>query len=482
MESAIDAISERLASSNVDKLEREAAALTRQRLDILQQLRETRIKLVEARSSEYRGIVLAGETYSPSEAARYIAKNREMARWIPGPVTPGVPLPLSTSELLELYHSNATISSKDERELYLFLPESGNLLSPFDFERIIIEQTQLMKEHLEFRRDLWFEGTQYNSPEAIQDLQKYLIQGMELLRDLVGWRLAAIVAGREGGGRRQAWDDLIKEVEGVYNYAAQMQPQILRYGPYIPQNCLPGRIEKVLDEIIEYLSNGRKLSSFKLLMKRDWKALIECTRVKGKQPEELEHFQALKGVLHLWIARADLVGRWQRQMAILDGPNAFTLGPEPERTFHHFVDPLRRCLDWYINTWFPLERELKRQGFQWDAFLSETQVVHDEYGDILRLRAAVVERLPHVITAEFYRRVYARNEAKIAGTEHNLKQIGNNPIRAEVVQTLNDAVKERNIQAYHIAYELDFVHVLRGSSECVHFQLTNRQPKTVAQE
>jgi very-short-patch-repair endonuclease len=453
MESTIDAISERLANSDADKLEREAIILARQRIEILRQLRETRSKLLEARSNEYRAITLSGESLSPAAAARYITKNRETARWIPGPVASGVPLPLSKSELIELYNSNGTITSKEERELLQFLPESSNLIPPFNFEEMVSEQIQLVKENLDFRRDLWFSATSNYSSEALQNLQRHLVQEIEPLRDLVGWRLAAILAGREGGARRQAWDDLLIEVENVHNYAAQAQLRILKYDPYIPEDCLPGRVERVLDEIIEYLSQGGKLNSFKLLTKRDWKILIEGTRVKGKQPEILEHFQVLRDIPRLWAARTDLVRRWQRQMAILGGPNANILGPEPERTFYQFIDPLRRCLNWYMYTWFPLEGELKKQGFNWDLFWAETPVVHNEYGDILRLRTSVIERLPQVIVTESYRRRYAQIDAKLLEYKRNLEQAGNHTTQTEVVHALKDAVSKRNIEAYRLAYQ-----------------------------
>src|SRR5260370_9491929 len=164
MESTLDAISERLANSGADKLEREATFLARQRIEILRQLRETRSKLLEARSNEYRAITLSGESLSPAAAARYITNNRETARWIPGPVAPGVPLPLSKSELIELYNSNGTITAKEERELLQFLPESSNLTPPFNFEELPSEQIQLVTENLDFRRALSFTANIYYSP------------------------------------------------------------------------------------------------------------------------------------------------------------------------------------------------------------------------------------------------------------------------------------------------------------------------------
>jgi very-short-patch-repair endonuclease/DNA polymerase III delta prime subunit len=462
MESTIDAISERLAGADANKLEREAQVLTYQRIEILRQIREMRQKLTEARSGEYRPIVLAGESYTPSQAARYIFNMRETARWIPGPVNPGAPLPLSLQELVELYHSNVFISSRDERELLQLLPEAGKLLSPLEFEQLVDEQAQLSKNNIGYRHDLWASGNHHQPPETIQELHKRFAQEIEPLRDLVGWRLAAIMAGKEGGARRQAWEDLLTEVEHVYEFAAQVQLKILRLNPVIPPDCLPERIEKVLCEVVQYLAKGGKLGGLKLLTKRDWKMVIERVRLNGKPPETQEQFEALRDLIRLQTARLNLVSRWQRQMTILGGPDATALGNQPETTFHQFVDPLRRCLQWYTNIWAPLEMQLKQQGFQWEAFLAEMPVNHSEYGEMLRLRMAVVEALPPIIQAEAARRVYTRNETRLLELARNLSQVGSNATQADIVLMLKDAIRRRDIQAYRTAFNgLNDLHVKR---------------------
>jgi len=85
MKRTIEDISERLAFADADKLEREAAFLTRQRIEVLHQLQKARQQLLEARGSEYREIVLAGEAYRPSDAARNVAREKLAAAWIPSP-------------------------------------------------------------------------------------------------------------------------------------------------------------------------------------------------------------------------------------------------------------------------------------------------------------------------------------------------------------------------------------------------------------
>ncbi len=61
MESAIDAITDRLSFANITQLEREVLQLTQQRSEVIAELRKTREQLKEARGSEYRELNLNGK-------------------------------------------------------------------------------------------------------------------------------------------------------------------------------------------------------------------------------------------------------------------------------------------------------------------------------------------------------------------------------------------------------------------------------------
>ncbi len=473
MESTVDAISERLASSNPDTLEREAAILKRERSELLHQLWETRARLGEARHDEYRAIVVAGEEIPPSQAARYIATKRESAGWIPAPVQPGEPLPLSVSELVELYRSNAAITAKDEQEMTLSLPDLNKLVAPGDFERLVTERAQLLKEKRDYRDDLWQDIPANHAAEALEKLEKLkkrLMQEIGWIGNASRWQMATTEAGREGGPRYQAWNDLIADIEGTYALANQAQPLLFKYNPLIPEDCLAGRevfkraplrCAEVLSEILAQLKSGTdggrteassrpyaSLRGLTLLLHPDWKALIERTRVNGQHPEILEHFAALHMLVRLKGARAYLVERWQRQMSVLDAPDATMLGPEPERACMQYTNELRRCLQWFPTTWVALVGELMQHGLRWDVFLAEMPVSLAEYGEIPRLHVAVTERLPPIIAAEIQRRVYRQNRAKLIDIYRHLELIGGNTTKAEIVQRMLTAVKGLNVQAY----------------------------------
>jgi len=456
MESTIDAITERLSSANGEQLERDARLLTRQRIDILDRLQKTREQLKNARNSEYQSIVVAGRSYTPSDAARYITSYRDVLGWIPTPITPDVPLPLAREELAHLYQTNATVSFKDEREMALGLPDAKMLLAPRAFAQYVAKRNRLIQENLDYRRDLWTQSASNTTPEKFAELQERLRQASEPLRETTRWRLAALMAGREGGLRRQVWDELIAKIERVQALALQSHAILLEYDPVILDEYKQNPLDKVLkiaDELVHHLEQGSKIKGFSLLMHKEWKTFLEKTRVKGRPPETLEHVKALQAQLQLIAAREDLVGRWQRQMTVLDGPEAKRLGPEPERVCMQFVYQLRQCLDWYNTMWEPLERELMQDGLLWTKFLAEMPVNMTEHGDLLRLLDAVQVQLSPVLSAEIYRRSYEVNEAKLGELRKVLHAIAGDAARAEVVQRLQYAVASYAPQAYQEAYE-----------------------------
>ena len=108
--------------------------LGQERNHIIQELAEVRKKLFAMIYRECNCIVWNGESISPSAAAAYVQENEEKLGYIPGKVRMYAPLPLTFSELTELYRSNGMISDSEENELEHDLPDSKSLLSPMDFE------------------------------------------------------------------------------------------------------------------------------------------------------------------------------------------------------------------------------------------------------------------------------------------------------------------------------------------------------------
>ena len=98
LERAVHGITSRL-SDDGDQLASQADDFARQRADLLVRLEAERAALHSATSDEYRDLEVAGESIAPSEAARRVRSRAEAHSWIPGPLEPGSPLPLSVAEV-----------------------------------------------------------------------------------------------------------------------------------------------------------------------------------------------------------------------------------------------------------------------------------------------------------------------------------------------------------------------------------------------
>ena len=155
LESSVGSIAERLSRADSSVLEADAKRLEEERRTLLSKLEKVRTELIEARSDEYRDIVVAGEAWPPSDAARKVSAEQNVSGWVPGPVSPSAPLPLSVGELIDLYHTNVTVARQHEIELSGPLPDPSEIANPQDFRAALVERERLHKEDLSVGSHLW---------------------------------------------------------------------------------------------------------------------------------------------------------------------------------------------------------------------------------------------------------------------------------------------------------------------------------------
>lgn len=452
MKSSIEGIVEK-SSADPEMLERQAKVLETQRSEILMRLHNIKKNLLDARGNEYRDIVVAGQVYSPSEAARKVAKARGQDDWIPSPVSLGAPPPLSVGDLIDLYRTNVSVTPEDERELVGPLPSPGELLAPVEFERLIEERRRLADRDMRLREDLWVSVPEEGSPESLNLLFQRLTQAMEPLRDARGWKLAAIAAGRQGGPHRELWESLLSLIERVCDESARSEETVLQHGPSLAVGETLEEQSHLLDEILQHLEAGGRLGSWTLLTRGAWKRLIDKLRVAGSPPRRIEHFRALRTLVGLRISRRDLVARWERQIVPLGGPRAGELGSRPESVCAQYCQPIKDALDWHRKVWDPLERELDRNGFRWTTFLGEIPPNHAQHGDLLRLRDAMLGHLAPVLAARVSRMRWDHVHRILDDLARGLDLAGEQTAEAQVVGRLRNAVARYDPSSYREAFE-----------------------------
>ncbi|RYG67599.1 hypothetical protein EON80_13290, partial [bacterium] len=431
LEAAVNAIVERLASDSALELVQQGQALAKQRSQFIRDLQDARAALLEARGGEYREIVVQGDTLSPSEAARIVAQGCGVNDWLPGPVTPGIPCPLSLLDLNSLYATNSAISPTDEEEMFLPLPETGQLPSAEAFAAMVESEKQFQGQELSHGEGHWRPIDQTGAPSGInaalaslQSLQSQIQKAIKPLAEMQDWKLAAVAAGQAGGSEREIWNSLLSSIEAVRAKSVAARESILTHGPELAGAIDMETQESVLADICAHLQGGGNLGAVTLLLHRNWKPVMEATRVGGSKPTKKEHFEALLAMAQLARERKQLSARWDRQMAPLGAPAARELSSEIEVGAGQFVPLIQGCLDWYSTAWGPIEEEMKKLGLDWARVLEQSAPVMASHAELLRLREAVTNVLPALVTSQVARLRHAQVQRAMVEVSKRLDAFG----------------------------------------------------------
>ncbi len=462
LESAVSTIAYRLSKTDAKSLELEADRLTQERAGLLGRLAELRQQLADARSDEYRDVAIGDRAWSPSEAARKIARESEVNGWIPSPIQAGIDLPLSGGELAELYATNRSISPDVESELSGHLPGSDELPPPADFQDLLLEKARLERGDHNFRSDLWQDGRGPTSASVLNETAIKLKESVDILASSERWKLAALYAGKNGGPHREAWEKLLALVEQVHLEAAGAQEILLQHATTLADESHLEQHEQTATEIHGHMRSGGGLGFFSLLTHRRWKRFVQTTRVDGDQPKLPDHFLAASKFSRVKLLRRNLATRWDRQMAPLGASSSTEMGTEIEKGAIQFCGPIRDCLAWHSQIWSPTEKELRETGFVWDKFLSEQPVVVGDDGELVGLRRAVQDSLPPILAAHCDHLKWIEINQKLAELRERLRVAIRSFTDSHAIASLREAVDSLDSRAYRRGYtRLLELHELR---------------------
>jgi very-short-patch-repair endonuclease len=452
LEGAVGEISARLSQADSKSLETEADLLSKQRADLQETLARLRERLANARADEYRDLVVNGQSWAPSEAARWIAREEDRCSWIPAPVALGAGLPLSEGEMTELYSTNHSIPADAERELAASLSDAAELPSPAEFEALTRTRTQLSGSDRNLQSELWQPATSKPAPESVSALAAKVEAAIDVMAGGDRWKLAAVYAGKNGGPHREPWDNLVTLIEQVHLEAAKSQEILLRLAPTLdPESSLEEQ-EKTALEIQAHLRQDGSLGFVTLLTHKSWKHLTRNATVNGDRPTLPEHFGAISRLCRVKALRRDLGARWDRQMASLGAAGSKGLGDEIEKTAVQYCAPIRTCLSWSSRTWTSVERELREAGFNWDKFLSEQPPSIGADGELRRLQRAVTTALLPILAARTNALLWERNLAALGGLRELLSLAKKVAADSIVLAELYDAVSDCNPESYRTGY------------------------------
>ena len=366
----------------------EAERLDRKRQQLKKRLENAEKALAEARADEHRQIVVGGHEISPADAARQVRAGAGRWEWLPAGLEPGAALPLSMTEVEELYRTNLLLSAIDEADLDSALPPLDKLVAPGEVERHIRNLHELQAADRTFGRACWA-----SVPDDPEDLLGGIVSRLEdamaNARAMPAWQRAIAAIGPDGARAREVWLSLLRQVDEFVAVAETSAELRYAHGPKLTAEMPVREQADAAAEVAAHLENGGSLGLLSTVTHPRWRRLQKSAGVRTGTPSEAAHFRSIEAeARHALLAEA-LAARWDSQVASLGAPASGTLGASPHRAFRDLGVQAEKALGWHDSTWRPLETELTQLGFRVDAALGSVPPVVGDDGNIQRLTHAV---------------------------------------------------------------------------------------------
>lgn len=452
LEYSVQKISEKL-SLDEHTFQDKVNNLTAKRKGILDELKRCRHELLKARRYEYEEIVIAGDSFTPSEAAKRISKLEDKCSWLPSPLSAGAPLPLSQSELIELYRTNEEITKEEEVEINHDLPDPEKLWEPRSFRNMIQELTQLSAFRQGPEKEVWMKKDYKGDLSSdLNELNAKIQKSILKLNNAKKWEIAVIDAGRQGKTQKQPWIILVEEIKNVKEKALEAREYLIKYKPELPTSLTNIENIEISTQIIEHLKQEGNLGKVTLLRYGKWKKFINDARVRGVTPRKKDHFESLLCLSDLIRVRAELVSRWNHLMVPFDAPKEDLLGESPENIMSQYVGFIVSSLKWYEIKWLPTLNRISSLGFNWERLFLKTPPNMDRFGEVYRLKETLEKQLLPSIYKIIKHLDYQKTENVVSFYVSELKKTGGIK-KSVILKHLYESVVNKDCDAYEKYYD-----------------------------
>lgn len=450
MEKTLDVINENRSILEPDSLSKKINILERQRKEKIKKLGELKLELKNARLNEYRPILIAGEEFNPIDCSKFINLNKEKASWIPLPVMKEMALSLSNQEIEDLYLSNENISAYEEEEFDSNLPDISELITPIEFNNLINKKNSFKEEVLSYGIEFWNENE--NISEKVLEVLNARIENATKNIDLNKiWTLEIIESSKDDRLKKN-WENLISEVDKVYNISLECEEDIINYNPEFKDLDENLDVRELLDSIINKLETGKKINKFDLLLNKKLKLFINSCRVNDRIPTKINEYKAIEKFYTLKIERENLKNRWNRQMLPLGAESTDKMGDKFERTCIKYIPIIKDNLRWYTDIWNPIENEIKKCGLNLDKVITRIDISSDRYSNLKYIKMELSKKILKAIRSQISRIQYKEIQENKVKIEYIVNKYSADK-NSKILSQIQSAVMNENINLYKKCYE-----------------------------
>lgn len=440
LEESITGILNYFSSTTRGKLDKDIDRLTKTRDGLRAEQDALRAQLFGAVNDEHGALAFLGQRITPGEAAKRVAQGAGVHDWIPGPLSPE--LPLGVAEIVELYRLNASVSASDEDLLDAERPAARDLPPPLELATLLDDLRRLEQAKPGATAKLWAHDRQ--TTEALAELESSVRGALAALSDDSAWMKECLEAGRKGPAEKAPWLALCDEARRAAFEIPLRDELILAYAPVIESDRPRVELMDACREIIGHLESGKKVGRASRLFNSGWSEILKSCKVADGEPRTVEHFRALVAALEVDAVRESLARRWDHQMDGLDAPTSAALGKKPEKKASEFAARIASAVAWHDEVWVPCIAGFAHAGLAWDKLIAQ---VPTGAGEIARIRAGL-DKLPPIIAE---RRAHVRAGELSHARERwidSLKGFSTHSAAYPIVKLLRNAIRTGDYDAY----------------------------------
>ena len=446
MEQAVKAILTRLTTANQTTLEKEVADLSEARAALNSEIARCAKDLKLIRESEYKPILIAGESVGASEAARWTTQHQDGSDWIPNSIEAGAPLPLTREEVLELYASNAELNPSEEQGIAAGVPTLDSLETPQAFVEMVgaLAATEPADYSL-----CWQHAAQETDSNGLRRFGELVRDTNEELTHIEPWQLTIVGAGYGGGSNADLWRDLDRRVRAAEVLVEKSLAHFIQYSPELASDVATDEAVILARTLERHVERHGSLGLFSRWLNGSWRRFLRSSRCNGREPKTLDEIRAVRMAAELEQSRQDLRVRWTRLAEPSGLPPHDDFGDVPEPRLSAYTRQVERLLAWWDERWHRISQVAEDVGFRWEIW-RDREAARSSPADPFAFECGILRSsLPKVIAARVSvtaREVAERrlNQCEKALAEYDAPQCA----------TLRAAIAGRDVGAYEAAYSV----------------------------
>ena len=457
LEKSTQGIKDYFEEVNSKKLTNLIDKTKKERTKIENKLHEARKNLYLQRHSVCQGIVVSGQGYSVSDAAKKVA-NEEQLDIIKGKVNRDT-FPLSSNEWKDLYASHQDITIDDEKELSQKLPQINDLMSVDDFQKnchFLKDFSNQLQQYATWNNRISCDSAKQKI--TIQTLSsenivwQYETQPLKELSDwcekiskqeIQQWQKAIACQSREIS--REHWIELIRLIEET-----QKQRDLVNkksFGHIIEPNVEIMLPESDFIALQTYLNKNNKIGFF---ASKKIKNTANAILIDGHSIQTAKESNIALENMRYWNLRQKCEKHWNNLMLPL-GLSNFT---QTETTAHNYIQPINDYLNWYKTVYTEISDYLQPLGLQISMLISTSlqDTSQDKTNKDFQVVYCDIPELCRILKLYEKQMAYLQQLNKV-------KNIVATTVHSAICRNLCFAIQNKDVSAYQNAYQA-WQHVL----------------------